>query len=359
MGRSSRTEILLCGGLASAAILLRFYFAWHSAPGRDLKAFSETVALFRGGSRIYEKTSLYNYSPLWLWMLLGLERLSVALGLPFEGVVRSFLATVDAGCAVILFRIAASLPTALSPWRAIALYLLNPVVIVASSIQGQFDTLSLFFLLGAVWLSGNGPRPARSRAGTALFLTLSVATKQMTVFHPVLWWRDRRSAWLVAAPYLVNLGLFLPYASQWRGIRDHVLFYRSVPVSYGFSEWVLLDSRWALPLGLFSFCACLAAAWALRGKELPRASLLLFLVLLFFAPGFGAHYLVWPLTIGSLYGGRGYLLTIFFWAVALAGNVWGLLGTAQWTGHLIWLAILLWGIEVLRLLRPGSAPAPA
>ena len=152
--------------------------------------------------------------------------------------------------------------------------------------------------------------------------------------------------------------LFLPYAGQARAIRDHVLFYRAVPRSYGFSEFVLYDARFALPVALAALTAACAAAWWLRFQERARASLFVFLVLLFFAPGLGSQYLVWPLALGALFGGAGYVLTT---ASALAwtlGWQYSWPGTSQFMGHLVWLSVAFWGVREARVFVSRPAPSP-
>ena len=79
------------------------------------------------------------------------------------------------------------------------------------------------------------------------------------------------------------------------------------------------------------------------------------------APGFGEHYVVWPLTIGSLFGGFGYVLVSLFWIIASFGKRWGLIGMDRWALHLIWLSLVFWLVSELRRLprsHAGSAGDP-
>ena len=93
-----------------------------------------------------------------------------------------------------------------------------------------------------------------------------------------------------------------------RRARSHVLDYRSLSEDYGVG--MLLTSpglpRW-LPGALF-VAAVLAALALLRAVPRERACLLLFLVMLLFAPGICEYYFVWPIALGALYGGAGYLI---------------------------------------------------
>ncbi|MGH9399789.1 MAG: hypothetical protein ACRD00_05440, partial [Thermoanaerobaculia bacterium] len=279
---------------------IRFALAWTAPPSVDLESYGIVADLLHRGQRLYEETHRYNYAPVWSWVVFGLDRAARATGLSFAGLTRSLLSAGDLALAALVFSLARR-TGAVRPWPAAALVAANPVLIWASSVQGQFDNLSTLLLLAA--LSAATTR----RAAPLLFL--SMAVKQVTAVHPILWLRKRADVMPVLAAYGAVAALFLPYAGQARAIRDHVLLYRAVPRSYGFSEFVLDDARWALPVTLAALAAASAAAWLLRFHEPVRASLFVFLVLLFFAPGLGSQYFVWPLALGSLFGGSGYALT--------------------------------------------------
>ena len=155
--------------------------------------------------------------------------------------------------------------------------------------------------------------------------------------------------------------LFIPFAREWRSIRDNVLLYRGVPRSYGLSELVLFDDRWATPVGLLAFAAGLLTAWRLRDDpDLVRASLVLFLVLLVFAPGFGTQYAVWPLTLGALSAGAGYFLCTVTTMAWTLGSHYGIPGSGRWMGHVVWLSFVFWLVrEVLSRRSPAESRLPA
>ncbi len=92
-----------------------------------------------------------------------------------------------------------------------------------------------------------------------------------------------------------------------------------------------------------------------RKEPLTRACLLLFLVILLFAPGLGSQYLIWPITIGALFGGCRFFL---FSAASIAwtlGSAYEIPGSGRWMGHLIWLSCGFWALGELRhLRRPGK-----
>ncbi len=334
-----------------AALALRFYLSWRAPASYDMKWYWAAISRdLERGARLYEDTP-YHFSPVWSWLLLLFRRAS-RWGLPFDAALRSFLTVADAVSAWLLFRIARREGSGGWRWKAPVLFLTNPMSIWVSSVQGQFDNLSLLFLLAAVLVYGEREQRTALRTGCLLFL--SVAAKQVTLFHPILWLRRRRGLAITLIAYLATAALFLPYAGQWRAILDRLVLYGSVPRSYGFSEFVLYDQRWAPFIGALAAAAALAAAWALGRQKLPRACLLLFLVILIFAPGLGSQYLIWPLAFGALFGGARYFL---FTAASIAwtlGYHFGVPGSGRWMGHLVWLSAGLWAIGELRLLeKPG------
>ncbi len=347
--RTSRGTVAACVAVIALGMAVRFLLAWTAPPSVDLESYGIVADLLRQGEPLYEGTHRYNYPPVWSWVVAILDRSSRATGLSFVGLTRSLLSLGDLALAALVFRLARR-TRVVRPWPAAALVAANPMLIWASSVQGQFDNLSVLFLLAALLAATTW------RAAPLLFL--SMAIKQVTAVHPILWLRSRADVLPVAAAYAAVAALFLPFAGQARAIRDHVLFYRAVPRSYGFSEFVHYDARFALPVALAALAAASAAAWWLRFHERARASLFVFLVLLFFAPGLGAQYFVWPLALGALFGGAGYVLTT---ASALAwtlGWQYSWPGTSQFMGHLVWLSVAFWGVREARVFAFRPAPSP-
>ena len=339
--------------LAIVGLAARLLLAWRSSGGVEIGYYSTVARGVSSGEGLYG-TGLNNYAPVWAGVILLVERASRATGAPFGSLLRTLLTGVDLVCAAVLWRIAAG--RGKNPWKIAALFLVNPVSIWATGFQGQFDNLSLLFLLIAILAT-----PRREGDGAAGWpaiasLTLSIATKQVTALHPILWVRRVRHPAMVVVPYAATALLFLPFLGEWRAIRDHVVRYSGVPRSYGLSELVLFDDRFSLPVGVLCLAAGLLTAWRLsREPDLPVACLLLFLVLLFFAPGFGTQYAVWPLTVGVLSGGAGYFVftaTTMAWTL---GSHFGIPGSGRWMGHLVWLSVGFWLLREVRLFADPRA----
>ncbi|MGE5414456.1 MAG: hypothetical protein ACM3NW_09795 [Syntrophomonadaceae bacterium] len=315
----------------------------------DLDAYGTVLDLLRSGRPLYESTERYNYPPLWSWLLGGVGRAAAGAGVPFFAAVRATLVAVDVGVAALLYRLARRLghPEPLGP---AALYLANPIAIWVSAAQGQFDDLMILFLLLALLLDRGVRSPEESpRWSAMLSLAASIGIKQAAAFHPILWFRGRHR-WRAALPWVLVALSFAPYAAQVPAIRDHVLFYRTVPRSFGFSEIVLAESAWAAPVALAACAAAAASAWTLRNRDPVRASLFVFLVLLVLAPGFGMQYLVWPIALGCLFPSAG------LWLATAAGLLWTDVGGAwsripgvnQFGGQLLWLSLVYWTLREAR-----------
>ena len=111
---------------------------------------------------------------------------------------------------------------------------------------------------------------------------------------------------------------------------------------------------------LFVMAAFAAIFW-LRGVELGRASLVLFLVLLIFTPGICPYYFIWPVALGALYPGLGFAV---YTAVVTAFFIHSPDVIAQEIPHLpgwwgVWWAIVFWLLWELRSLPKSSIDSMA
>ena len=360
--RGRAAAVVVC----AASVAARAWLAFAAPPSVDVESYGIVADIVRSGAPLYESTHRYNYPPVWSWILRGLDGVARSTGLSLAQVVRAALLLSDLATAALLFRLAGR-RRAIAPWTAAALFLANPVGIWVSSVQGQFDGLSLFFLLAAIAASSPLPGGAKRNDALlpALLLAVSIMIKQVTALHPILWMRRKSATLAMLAAYLVVGLLFLPYASQWRAIARQVVLYRAVPRSYGLSELVLWEARWALPISILALAAAALAAWRLRFADHARASLVVFLVLLFFAPGLGAQYLLWPLTIGALFAGAGYFAFTAAGTLWIFGSHFGLPGSGRYMGHLVWLSVGFWLLREARAVSgeiprepAGARPAP-
>ncbi|HEU5249890.1 MAG TPA: hypothetical protein VFW15_07870 [Thermoanaerobaculia bacterium] len=356
---SAGRAALVAGFVAAAA--LRIGFLASLSPNWDTNAYAEVARTLDSGGALYRDTVRYNYSPVWALLLRVFARFSGEGGIPLHRVVGGFLLLADVATAWIVFRVARDV--LLRPRRTAAgaalLFFANPVSVFVTGFHAQFDGLAIAFLMLAIWLAGRSrPQPLAS-AGA---LAGSLLVKHVTAFHPILFWRgakgSRRLVFLLL-PYAIFGASFLPYWRVRGAVFAHVFAYRSMAEDYGTAMLRKLPGipDWA-PTVLFA-AAALTAAIALARLELTRGSLLLFLVLLVFAPGMAQYYFVWPIALGSLFGGAGYAVFTLVVSAFFLGSPDGLgLPLEHLPGwHGIWFATVFWLLWEIRLL-PKSALSP-
>jgi hypothetical protein len=358
----SRGRFLLVFGLV---LVLRLAIAARFRGNFDTQSFLMVVQGVLNGQNIYEVTDRYNYSPVWAFVSAGLWKASASNVGTFVLLLGLVQVAADAASTGLLARIG-RLRLRLDPneaRRRALLFFANPISVLISCVHGQFDGLSILFLLGALVVA--------APVGMSALLSLSLLVKHVTLFHPLLFSRRRRggalSDGLVLLPYLVFAASFLPYAGAFGSIVDRVVLYGS---RYGAGlqkPGGLQALVHGVPGGrtVFSLVLLLGVAWILRETrrwELSRACLALFLALLVFSPSWAVQYLVWPAALGALYPSAAY--GIYTLAGALYHSSapeslampWPVRATplGTWVAALFWLAT-----EVVRARREPDAASGA
>jgi hypothetical protein len=336
---------LLAGGLA----VLRFWLAARAPVLHEIKNIWHPMAKGLSDGQLPWSFADFHFFAPTAWLMKLFQAVS-EWGVAFATVQRGFFALVDMGVAVLVYRLAQRTPGALAPRTAALLYLANPVAIWVSSVQGQVDGLAILFLLAALLLTLRRPEGRRLAAG--VLLGLSVAAKQVTAQHPLLWLRRRNGILTAAVAYALPILTLAPYVGSWRAVLRNLLDYTPMPVSYGLSELALWDSRLSPVIAVLGLGASLAAIVWLRNRELVRSCLFLFLVMLFFACGMGCQYLLWPLPFGALFGGFPYLVFTAASILWILGSYFELPGSGQFLGHVVWLSVGLWMFFETRALAP-------
>lgn len=311
----------------------------------------------RGGA-LY-RDAPYHYSPLWAFVVLGISKAASPVGIPFEKAVGGLLLLTDAAIAYVLFRIARDRlgrPADLAAGTAL-LFFSNPVSVFVTGFHLQWDNLAILFLVVAVWLAGRQPERL---AATSLALAASLLVKHVTFFHPLLFARrtGRRGFPLeILLPYGFFFGSLLPYWGSRAAVFEGVFRYRGLSEDYGSVMLRKLPGVPAWAPTAILVAVTFGAVLAFRRMEIGRACLLLFLVVLIFLPGVVEYYFVWPIALGSLYGGAGYavftlLVSAFYLGSpdALGLPIPHLPGWhGVWWGAVFW---LLW--ELRRVQSPKS-----
>lgn len=341
---------MVAGFLAAGAV--RLAWLWAFRDNWDMGTYRQFVEAAPRGGALYSEAP-YHYSPLWAFIVLGISKASALINLPFERAVGALLLLTDALTAYVLFLIARyrlGRPAYRAAGSAL-LFFANPVSVFVTGFHLQWDNVAILLLLVAVWLAGRDPE---RRTRTSLALAASLLLKHVTWFHPLLFARGTRRKrwfpWELLLPYGLFFASLLPYWGSRAAVFEGVFRYGSLSEDYGTAMLRKLPGvpEWA-PMAIFAL-SMFTAVVAFRRLEIGRACLLLFLVLLIFVPGVVEYYFVWPIALGSLYGGAGYALFTLLVSAFFLGSPDGLgLPIPHLPGwHGVWWGAVFWLLWELR-----------
>jgi len=349
-------------------LILRISVAAQFRGNFDSQSFVFAADAAVHGENVYAVTSRYNYSPLWAYVLGALWAVAEANTSFFVLLVGLLQIGVDAGSSVLVLRIAER-RLALSPEssrRAALLFFSNPISVLVSGAQGQFDGTAVLCLLGGIYWAMDREFEKKHRRVVGL-LALSLLVKHVTAFHPFLFWRRIRRPGLsdggVATPYVVFFLSFLPFAGAWQAIARNVFLYsagveRGSARPGGLQSYIGFSGASPAAFAVLFFLAVAWIVWITRQMALPRACLVLFLALLVFLPSYSAQYLAWPLALGALYPSPAFGL------YTAAGALWHSSQSLelQWPLRVApygaWVAALLWLLVEIRRREHRSIDGP-
>lgn len=335
---------------------LRILLAWAYYGNYDQQSYEIVQGIVRTGGNVYAETSRYNYSPLWSFLLAGLDWAGNVLSWPDHATIRIFLTLVDALTAYVLLRVSGAL--------AAAIFLLSPVSILITGYHGQFDNLAVLLLLVTLIA------PARA---TWLLASAAVLVKQLvlpiTLFlQPA--WPYRQRILLAAAAAIVFFLSLVPYMGGGGalGIVRNVLTYGGLVGDYGITS---LHPALAQPGAAFFLRLLLIGAFLLMAarppKEPIRALLLAMLLFPVLTPGFGTQYFMLPIALGAVTRGRMFWLYTAVCTWHLLGSPVNLMLVPETSPNVVWIAAIGWlGAEMMRPQpigkvvsagRPGPAQA--
>jgi hypothetical protein len=347
-GRRSHLLFLL-------VLLLRITVAAQFRGNYDSQSFVYAADAAAHGENVYAATTRYNYSPLWAYVLAALWLAAAQNTSLFVLLVGLLQVAIDVVSAFLLLRIAERRLgfDAASARRAALLFFSNPLSVLVSGAQGQFDGASVLCLLAALY-AATDPAPAGRRGRVVGFLTLANLVKHATAFHPLLFWKRVRPGGLsdaaAAVPYAVFFLSFLPFAGAGGEIVRNVFLYsagveRGAARPGGLQRFLGFGAGAPVAFTVVFGLAIVWIVWMTRKSDLVRASLVLFLGLLVFLPSFSPQYLVWPVALGSLFPSAALAL------YSTAGALWHSSGSlelswpiqaepyAAWVAALVWFAL--------------------
>jgi hypothetical protein len=353
------------------ALILRLVLAWVApGAGYDIESYRLQGQAVLQGENVYAVTFRYPYPPLWLyWPALALK-LAEATSWPFHFCVKLLIIAADVGIGWLLWQWPRPSPASV---RRAAWYWFNPVVLLISTLHGQFDALVIFMVLLAArwWLE-------RRLVMTALSLGVSVALKGFPLLLLPAFLLGL-ATWSQAVAFAVVVGsvlliISLPYLAQsgdriarillfYNSTADHSYSYvLSIPQAAAGAEvnpalTMLRQASRLLEAGVVLGLAVLGALrhWLLEYR-LAAAILAIYAI----APGLASQQMLWviPFLILTRHAGAYWIYTLISTAalVLFYGQYFPLvLGlSAAWTGDQL-LPVrgaieLIWWLAVIALL---------
>lgn len=341
-------------------LLLRVAIAAQFRGNYDSQSFVYAADAAARGANVYAATNRYNYSPLWayvlgvLWFVAGR---STSLFVLFVGLLQ---VAIDVLSTFLVLRIAERRlrHSSAEARRAALLFFSNPISVVVSGAQGQFDGASVLCLLGALYAAT--ARDSGVKRGRVVgLLALANLVKHWTAFHPLLFWRRVRQGGLsdvqLAIPYFVFFASFLPFLAARDGIVRNVFLYsagmeRGVGRPGGLPHF--LTQGGSSPIFLTAFGLSISwIVWTTRKTDLFRASLALSLGLLVFLPSYAPQYLVWPVALASLFPSTALGLYSAVGALWHSSESLELRWPVRPDPYAAWIVALFWFVLEVRALR--------
>jgi hypothetical protein len=246
--------VMLSTGLAARLLVATFGHNY------DMDSWQIVAGIADRGENVYAATERYNFAPGWYHILHGLSQVSGHNPAVFRHVVAGFLSVVDAGIFFFLWRRFGRL--------AAGWFILNPISVIISGYQCNFDNVAIWLGLLAVGLMGDEwerPLDRRKLLGL-LVLGLSLVVKHVFFAFP-FWLAVKQKGMgqklvVIAVPLLLFFLSFVPYWSTGsQGIMQNVFQYRSLTNEFFYRMFLpqfvqfMFGSQavWLFLLGLFAF----------------------------------------------------------------------------------------------------------
>ena len=178
-------------GLVAAGVLVRLFLALRTAGTTDVLIWTEHASgVARDGLMAhYRADPSFNHPPFISWFMAGLWTIAQAVGIPFEALYRSVVASIDLGSAFLLLRLLAG---SRYRWLAFGLYCVAPAALILSAQHGNTDAILACALLGCCLLAGAG-RPVLCGIvlGLSLWIKLPALVAAPAIGFAFPRWRDR------------------------------------------------------------------------------------------------------------------------------------------------------------------------
>lgn len=356
--------------------------------GYDIESFKLVTDALLGGQEVYTAVlGRHPYLPMQMYVMGVMARLSAAVGLPYVVAIKLPAIAADVAITWLIFRslIEFGRRRATAMFFAL-LYALNPVSVLVTAYHGQFEAVTLLFMV----ISWSFWRFGRRLGWSATALGLAILNKTWPVIMlPVVWLRlsDNRSRILypliaLGIPLLGVILYLAIFSADPQPMLRRALTHRGVPGYWGVGSFLAPlapGHPWAqsvYDLLILLRNAILAAGvvfalWWTRHQGVLDALLTVILMMLAVTVGFGIQWLVWPLPFALLaledkWARRYTVAGAFMLSVHLYGlhmypwlGEWLAPAPLDWLIRLsalpVWIITILWVIDRLRRAQTEQA----
>ncbi len=289
--------------------LLGMYFRLNFANGPfnlDVKNFIDNIKIISDGKNIYTATVYYNYSPLFLSILVLTQALYLVFNQLFSYafLIRTILSVFDVlSMVLIYFLVRDETSSKIEGYIAAGLFILNPVSIILTGHHGQFENIAIYFLLLTLYLKKRGARTA------FVWLAIAVAfsIKHILLFHAfylMIYWYRKKGLILFALLLLFFILTFVPYANQDNidNIYKQVIAYSGLGTFYGVSYWinsvcVSCHNAWQSSYAKYAFIFIMFVASYFLAKNKKSTLNIISLLFLTLTTGIGIQYFILPIAL--------------------------------------------------------------
>lgn len=277
---------VLAVGLVSRLVASSFGYTY------DLESYTLVGDLVTNGQNVYASTSRYNYGPVWMYVVGFIYKISQYL--PYSFVffrfgIAALLSVVDIGIFFVLVR-AFGLSSGL-------FYYLNPLTIILTGFNSQFDNIAILPGLVASFLlkKSETENSSINKLYAFMLFGVSLVVKHIFLFYPI-WLFFREKNWkgrilAIVIPYGMFGLSFLPFIKDGAlGILNNVFFYVSFKNAPLWNFLILNGFPRIFSEFTFFVLAMLAGALVFRKKNPFHALLLYTMVLVIFSPAIADQY---------------------------------------------------------------------
>jgi len=357
----SKTRVAITVALIIlAGTIIRLVLAAAAFGNFDMDSYEIVIGIAHRGVNVYAETERYNYSPVWLMILIVLKRIQIAMhDVPFHFIVRSFLCCVDLLTLGVLLLIARvkKLPVT----RTAIFFYLSPVSFLVTGYHGQFENFAILMVLtGILMYLVLAARPVLRTVLLWLFATAGMIIKHNVFYELIICLNSSiKRYWIKLSLFIISvivfLLLFIPYwKTGSKGIIEHVFEYGSFSGAYG------VTSLFALPHLKYLFIAAMFIfPLFLKSKDIIAQCLLGMLFFLTFTTGFAAQYFVLPVALGAVRPSKFLLFYTLAASVLFLGNdnITAIPGFHLLKLNVVWVAVICWFISEMRLDRQANGVA--